>query len=100
MSVTSGKILDCTTRVKTCRFCNYAKAKNTNAKPHDCRRNHSDSLKAMEPSAAVELFNKAPQQNIKCSVYTGNVDSTTEAHKKWVTRWLHTHEKILEISTV
>ena len=33
----------------------------------------------MEPSAAVQLFNKAPQQNIKY-LYTGDDDSTTEAH--------------------
>ena len=36
MSMTSGKVMDYTTRVKTCRFCDYAKAKNIAAKPHDC----------------------------------------------------------------
>ena len=34
----------------------------------------------MEPDAAVAMFNNAPKQNIKYSVYTGDDDSTTEAH--------------------
>ena len=34
----------------------------------------------MEPAAAVELFNRAPNQSVKFSVYTGDDDSTTEAH--------------------
>ena len=63
MSLTSGKILYYTTRVKTsCRFCDYAKKNYIKAKPHDCRRNHADSSNAREPSAAVQLFNKAPQK--------------------------------------
>lgn len=33
----------------------------------------------MEPAAAVELFNRAPDQSVKFSVYTGDDDSTTEA---------------------
>ena len=34
----------------------------------------------MEPDAAVELFNIAPTQGVKFSIYTGNDDPTTEAH--------------------
>ena len=34
----------------------------------------------MEPAAALEMFSNAPNQNIKYSVYTGDDDSTTEAH--------------------
>ena len=34
----------------------------------------------MEPATAVELFNRAPDQSVKFSVYTGDDDSTTEAH--------------------
>ena len=49
-------------------------------KAHDCRKNHEASSKAMEPAAAVELFNRAPDQSVKFSVYTGDDDSTTEAH--------------------
>ncbi len=80
MSMTSGKVMDYTTRVKTCRFCDHAKAKKITAKPHDCRKNHSASSKAMEPDSAVEMFNNAPQENMKFATYTGDDDSTTEAH--------------------
>ena len=34
----------------------------------------------MEPDAGVAMFNNAPKQNVKYSVYTGDDDSTTEAH--------------------
>lgn len=80
MSLSTGKILDYTTRVKTCRFCDHAKTNNKAVTEHDCRRNHSDSSKSMEPAAAVEMFSNAPKHNIKYSVYTGDDDSTTEAH--------------------
>ena len=36
----------------------------------------------MEPAAAVELFNRAPDQSVKFSVYTGDDDSTTEEHMR------------------
>ena len=80
MSLTTGEVLDYTTRVKVCRFCDYAKRNNAPVKAHDCRKNHTDSSKAMEPSAAVELFNNGPKYNVKYSTYTGDDDSTTEAH--------------------
>ena len=34
----------------------------------------------MEPTGTVELFSRAPNQSVKLSVYTGDDDSTTEAH--------------------
>ena len=34
----------------------------------------------MEPDSAAEMFNNAPQENIKFATYTGDDDSTTEAH--------------------
>ena len=80
MSLTTGEVLDYTTRVKFCRFCDHAKRNNAPVKAHDCRKNHTDSSKAMEPSAAVELFNNGPKHNVKYSTYTGDDDSTTEAH--------------------
>ena len=36
----------------------------------------------MEPLAAVELFNKVTESNVKFSIYTGDDDSTTESHLK------------------
>ena len=80
MSLSSGKVLDYTTRTKNCRFCDSATSMGKQSKAHDCRKNHEASSKAMEPAAAVELFNRAPNQSVKFSVYTGDDDSTTEAH--------------------
>ncbi|XP_031570272.1 uncharacterized protein LOC116304652 [Actinia tenebrosa] len=82
MSLSSGKILDFTTRTKTCRHCTYAKKNGSKAKKHDCRKNHFGSSKAMEPAAAVHLFTKALKSKVKFSVYTGDKDSTTAAHIK------------------
>ena len=77
MSLTTGKVLDYTTRTKTCRFCDQS---NKKIKEHDCRKNHNASSKAMEPASAVEMFNNAPKQAVKYAVYTGDDYSTTEAH--------------------
>ena len=80
MSLSSGKVLDYTTRTKSCRFCDWAKSTGKQPKAHDCRKNHVASSKAMEPDAAVELFNRAPTQGVKFSIYTDDDNSTTEAH--------------------
>jgi len=80
MSLSSGKVLDYTTRTKSCRFCDWAKSTGKQPKVHDCRKNYVASSKAMEPDAAVELFNRAPTQAVKFSIYTGDDGSTTEAH--------------------
>ena len=80
MSLTSGKVLDYTTRTKTCRFCDQRKNSNKKVKVHDCRKNQNASSKAMEPASAVEMFNNAPKQKVKYAFYTGDDDSTTEAH--------------------
>ena len=40
------------------------------------------SSKAMEPMAAVHLFNESLNSNVKLSVYVGDEDSTTAAHIK------------------
>ena len=34
----------------------------------------------MEPASAVEMLNNAPIQKVKYAFYTGDGDSTTEAH--------------------
>ena len=80
MSLTTGKVLDYTTRTKTCRFCDQGKNSNKNVKVHDCRKNHNASSKAMEPASALEMFNNAPKQKVKYAFHTGDDDSTTEAH--------------------
>ena len=79
-SLSSGKVLDYTTRTKSYRFCDSVKAKGKTPKAHDCRKNHTASSKAMEPDTAVQLFNNAINQRVKFSAYTGDDNSTTEAH--------------------
>ena len=80
MGLHTGKVMDYTTRNKTCRTCQYAKQNNTDPPHHDCRMNHAGSSKSMEPLSAVELFQNAPKHQIKYSVYTGDEDSTTECY--------------------
>lgn len=82
MSLATGKVLDYTTKNKACRSCDAAKKAGRQAKQHDCRKNHSGSSKAMEASAAVELFTNVTKSNVKFSTYTGDDDSTTELHLK------------------
>ena len=47
----TGKVVAYTTRNKHCATCNAAERCNRPAKPHNCRRNHFDSSKPMEPAA-------------------------------------------------
>ena len=60
----------------------------------------------MEPSAAVELFNNGPKHNVKYSTYTGDDDSTTEAHswksllQGWEAERHHTYEKIINYTPI
>ena len=56
MGLTYGKVMDYTTRTKSCRVCTNAKKTGKEAKQHNCRVNHTASSKAMEPMAAVHLF--------------------------------------------
>ena len=82
MGLSTGKVLDYTTKNKMCRSCDEAKKAGKQPNDHDCRKNHSGSSKSMEPLAAVQLFNKVTKSNAKFSVYTGDDDSTTESHLK------------------
>ena len=82
MGLTYGKVMDYTTRTKSCRVCTNAKKTGKEAKQHNCRVNHTASSKAMEPMAAVHLFTESLNSNVKLSVYVGDEDSTTAAHIK------------------
>lgn len=82
MGLNTGKVMDFTTRTKTCRICKNAEKVGEKAKEHDCRINHFASSKAMEPVAAVDLFTRSVKSNVKLSIYTGDDDSTTAAHIK------------------
>ena len=82
MGLTYGKVMDYTTRTKSCRVCTNAKKTGKEAKQHNCRVNHTASSKAMEPMAAVHLFTKSLNSDVKLSVYVGDEDFTTAAHIK------------------
>jgi len=80
MGLTNGKVMDYTTKTKSCRVCTNGKKSGKEAKQHDCRLNHTASSKAVEPMAAVHLFTDSLKSNVKLSVYIGDEDSTTAAH--------------------
>ena len=80
MGLGTGKVLAYATRCKYCRICQNAKKKGKSPRQHDCRKNHTGSSKAMEPDVACELWNAAPEQNIKFSTYVGDDDTTTLSH--------------------
>ena len=82
MGLETGKVMDFTTRTKACRICHNAEKAGKKAKVHDCHINHFASSKAMEPLAAVDLFTRSLNSNVKLSVYAGDDDSTTAAHIK------------------
>ena len=82
MGLSTGKVLDYTTKNKACRSCDAAKRAGKQPHEHDCRKNHSGSSKAMEPFSAVELFKMVIESKVKFSTYTGDDDSTTECHLK------------------
>ncbi|KAK3715344.1 hypothetical protein QZH41_001336 [Actinostola sp. cb2023] len=67
----TGKCIDFYTRNAPCRKCNEGARNGKPALPHDCRKNHEGSSKAMEASAAVELFGKGGY-----SVLIGDDDSS------------------------
>ena len=54
----TGKCVDFDTKNTYCRKCLEAEKKCVTTEPHDCRRNHYGSSKAMEAAVAVELFGK------------------------------------------
>jgi hypothetical protein len=77
MGLTTGKILDYATRVKTCPFCDYTKIQPQVERIYDCRIPQKQWIQLLH---AVDMLNNVPKQNIKYSVYTEDDDSTTEAH--------------------
>ena len=80
MSLATGKVLDYVAKNKACRSCEAAKRAGRQPKQHDCRKNHSGSSKAMEASAAAELFTNVTKSKVKFSTCAGDDDSTTELH--------------------
>ena len=67
----TGKRVDFGTKNTYCRKCLEAEKKCVTTEPHDCRRNHYGSSKAMEAAVAVERFGKE-----QYSVLIGDDDST------------------------
>ena len=54
--LSSVKVLNYTTRTKSCRFCDGAQAMGKQPKAHNCRKNHEASSKAIEPAVAVDFL--------------------------------------------
>lgn len=71
------KILAFTTRNLYCNKC-----KNVSLKKHDCRKNHTGSLKSMEADMAVELVlknNDLVNANFRIKTFIGDDDSSSIA---------------------
>ena len=81
MGLQTGKVMGYSSRNKRCRFCDSPRGKENahHEKKHDCRKNHTGSLKIMETEVACQLFKDALETNVKFSSYVGDDDSTTLA---------------------
>ena len=81
MSITTVKVLDFTTGVKTCRFSDYAYAKTKNkvAKVHDCHKTTQPPQRQWSMTQLCKCLTMIPKQNVKYTIYTGDDDITTEA---------------------
>lgn len=96
MGLSTGKVLDYTTKNKICRFCNEGKKAGKQPNDHDCsKKTHSGSSKSMEPLAEVELFNKVTKSNVKFSIYTEDSDSPKAKGTLWCEKmkWYSSHKK-------
>lgn len=80
MGLTTGNVLAYATNCKFCRVCDSAKKQGKQPRQHDCRKKHVGSSKAMEPTVACELWNAAPKENVKFSIYVEDDDTTTQSH--------------------
>ena len=56
----TGKVLNYTTRKKSCRFCDTAERNGTKPREHDCRKNWQGSSKSMEPNMAIDMIKGKP----------------------------------------
>lgn len=79
MGSQTKKVLDYACANKFCRVCEAAKSKGKEAGYYDCRKNHAGSSKSMEASVGVRLFQQAPKNGVKYSVFIGDDDSATIA---------------------
>ena len=68
MSLSTGKVIDYTTRAKTCRFCDYAKKNNKEAKVHECRKT------TQRPQKQWSLM-----QQLQCSIMLPNKMLNTQS---------------------
>lgn len=74
----SGKVLDYTTRNRSCTYCDKGHDKSD----HDCRRNFQGSAKAMEADAGAQLINESrilQEVDLNVRVIIGDEDSSTIA---------------------
>jgi hypothetical protein len=71
------KVVDFDVLNKMCRICDNAKSASKTPTKHICCKNHTGTSKSMEPSAAVSMWNRAPDQGVKYSTYIGDDDSAT-----------------------
>lgn len=74
-----GKICAYDVHSKSCRKCDYHKAKGSVVPDHKCSRNWTGSSKAMEPDIAGELVQEIEKENVDVGVLIMEDDCTTLA---------------------
>lgn len=73
----SRKVVGYKTRNKRCSICHFATLRRKRPRRHDCRRNWSQSSKAMEPDAAVAIAMDISDSGGSIASIIGDNDSTT-----------------------
>ena len=78
----TGKVLNYTTRKKSCRFSDTAERNGTKPREHDCRKNWQGSLKSVEPNMAIDMIKGKPDDSFQIGAVSSDLDSTLSARIK------------------
>lgn len=72
----TGKIVGYGTKSKRCVTCEVARREKRPPHPHDCRKNHFESSKSMEPAVSVELAKSFEEQGAHLACLVGDDDAS------------------------
>ena len=77
VGIKRGKCIGYSVKCKSCKTCKAAIRRGINARDHDCRKNRTGTLKAMEPSMIVDMLREAKANNVEVGTVVGDNDTTT-----------------------
>ena len=78
----SRKIIDFALYQKACRMCNFAKARGTSTKSHDCHKNWTESSKSMECDGILKMCINAPSKKYRVHHLITDDDTTMRSQLK------------------